>query len=179
MSAPSSVPHAAVSDASRGSRSASATHGERVIGDHAGVGGTTGPTAGLGPGAEAEARSSAGGREGDDGAKTAGEDAQALMASANTSIVPRARRTTTTLARALPRLKEKRGKRSEGRLTLQCSAILLGLAGELLQRVLPPEREAHAEPEEKARAYGQADEERGHPVRVRSPRLYAARLTLS
>ena len=94
---------------------------------------------------------------------------------------------TTTLARAPPRLKEKRGKREVvwnaqapgGRLALQRDAVLLGFAGELFKRVLPPEREAHAEPEEKARAHGQADEERGHPVRVRSPRFYAARLTLS
>lgn len=74
----------------------------------------------------------------------------------------------TTLARAPPGLKEKGGKRDgeapEGRLALQRGAVLLGLAGELFQGVLPPEREAHAEAEQKARAHGQADEERGHRI---------------
>jgi hypothetical protein len=72
---------------------------------------------------------------------------------------------TTTLARAPPRVKEKRRTVSrKAGLALQGCSVLLGLAGELLQGILVAECEPDAEPEQEARAHGQADEERGQLV---------------
>ena len=131
------------------------------MGDHAGAG------ADGGAGVVADARASAAGASVDDddvdasalGARTGGDEHPPARAAANASMTFRSPRMRTTLARASGGLKEKRGN---GASALQCGAFLLGLAGELFQRVLVAERQADAEPEQKARAHGQADEERRH-----------------
>jgi hypothetical protein len=73
-------------------------------------------------------------------------------------------------------MKEKRGRRL---LALQRRSFSLGLAGELLQRVLVAQREPDTEPKQKARAHGQADEERGHLFLRDDAAFDAAPVTLS